>query len=165
MTKNIFRRAALVVTGLFLGFGLSDGANAQAASGTINIAGTVAASCAVTVNTAAAAATLPLTTTGTQTVTVGSVVESCNAPNGYTISLTARSTLASSTTGASSAIGYTAAYNGGASNALSGAGQTLTRTAPSFSTTALPLAISFAGNANLVAATYSDTITVTIAAR
>ncbi len=164
MTKNILR-AALVLTGITLGCGLTGGAFAQAASGTINIGGTVATACTVTVNTAAAAATLPLTTAGSQTVTVGSVVESCNTPNGYTISLTARSTLASSTTGASSAISYTASYNGGSSNALSGSGQGFTRNAPSFSTTALPLAVTFTGNPNLVAATYSDTITVTIAAR
>jgi spore coat protein U-like protein len=160
-----FLRTAIFVLSVAFGCAITDSALAQSASGTINLTGTVAASCTVAVTPLPAAAALPLTTSGTQTVTVGNIVETCNTPNGYTVTLSGRSTLASSTSGASSAIAYTVGYNGSSSNSIAGSGQGFTRNGPNFSGTALPVAISFAGNANLVAATYSDTITITIASR
>jgi spore coat protein U-like protein len=130
---------------------------AQSASGTVQLRGNVALSCTVAVQDLGQALNLK---GGENAKTVGSVTENCNSGNGYRI------TLASANAGkmknGTFTIDYTVNYDnqGGALNNA----MTLDRNSAQFGKKA-DLKVSIAASDQYIAGDYSDTVTVTIAAK
>lgn len=136
-----------------------------ATSGTITLQGAVANSVSIQVNGMANYNSLDLSATVTD-LSVANVIERSNVATGYKV------TLASSNSGAlkngtAGSLAYTAKYNG-SSVILSSTPQTVTNVTSqsSIANVTKQLAISYTGAAaeTMVAGTYSDTLTFTIAA-
>ena len=134
-------------------------------TGTINVDDTVALVCSVEVNSSGATRNFSDMSQGASRVLIGAVVEVCNDPDGYTVTLT--TTNDANFKGASSGalIPYNLTYNG---STVSFANGTATLTANGCRTTAggltKALAISFASG-YYTADNYSDTLTVTMTAQ
>jgi hypothetical protein len=101
-------KARIAVVGLFAAaavIGFSQTGNA-ALEGTINVTAAVPQNCSITTaadSSLATALSTALTSTGAQTVTVGTVSQSCNKKAGYTLTVTSTnctSTVAGATAGA-----------------------------------------------------------------
>ena len=154
-------------TGLFavvLGMGLASGAFA-ATTGSVTIQGTVATVVAITVTGTTPFNALDLTTTQAN-LPVANVVEQSNDALGYKVTMSSANagTLKNGTAGS---VAYTAKYNA-TTVTLSATPQNVT-TAPATTTVVnvtKPLTISYTGAAaaSMMAGTYSDTLTFTIAA-
>ncbi|WP_044561074.1 hypothetical protein [Azospirillum sp. B4] len=129
-----------------------------ATSGTIKLSSTVAQTCTVSVTDAQATLNI---LSGSSNVTVGSVVENCNDGAGYTV--TVASTNGGSlkgTTPSMQPVSYTTIYDG-----QSGTGTVnVTRSSAQFSKNAT-VAVTVPANAQAVAGSYSDTLTITIAGK
>ncbi|MDE1145300.1 MAG: hypothetical protein PW843_01620 [Azospirillaceae bacterium] len=128
-------------------------------SGTVKLSGVVSLSCVVTVTDNNASLNI---LAGSSNVQVGSVVETCNDGAGYTITVASANggALKSSATGAQ-AVAYTTNYDG--TNG-SGSSFTVTRSGAQFGKTAA-LYVTVPANAQAIAGTYNDTLTVTIAGK
>ncbi|MDZ5646470.1 spore coat protein U domain-containing protein [Nitrospirillum sp. BR 11828] len=126
-----------------------------AASGTIQLNSTVAQTCTVAVTDAGAQLNI---LTGSNAVTVGSVVETCNDGAGYQISVTSANggTLKSNATGAQP-VSYTPIYDGQSS----GSSVNVVRSSAQFNKTAT-VAVTVPANAQAIAGSYTDTLTITI---
>ncbi|MDG3440686.1 spore coat protein U domain-containing protein [Nitrospirillum amazonense] len=129
-----------------------------AASGTIQLNSTVAQTCSVAVTDAGTQLNI---LTGSNAVTVGSVVETCNDGAGYQISVSSANggTLKSSATGAQP-ISYTPIYDGQSS----GSSVNVVRSSAQFNKTAT-VAVTVPANAQAIAGSYTDTLTITIQGR
>jgi spore coat protein U-like protein len=140
-------------------FGASD-ALAQAASGTLRLAGTVASSCTVAVTDLNQALNLVAGETAKQ---VGTVVENCNSGTGYTVSVasTGKGTMTSTGTG-TVPVSFTLGYDGQSSALASNL--VLTRNGAQFAKS-VPVTVTIPANAQRIAGSYSDTLTITIAAK
>ncbi|MEE3623331.1 spore coat protein U domain-containing protein [Nitrospirillum sp. BR 11752] len=128
---------------------------AASASGTIQLNSTVAQTCTVAVTDAGAQLNI---LSGSNAVTVGSVVETCNDGAGYQISVTSANggTLKSNATGAQP-ISYTPIYDGQSS----GSSVNVVRSSAQFNKTAT-VAVTVPANAQAIAGSYTDTLTITI---
>ncbi|MDZ5649286.1 spore coat protein U domain-containing protein [Nitrospirillum sp. BR 11828] len=128
---------------------------AAGASGTIQLNSTVAQTCTVAVTDAGAQLNI---LTGSNAVTVGSVVETCNDGAGYQISVTSANggTLKSNATGAQP-VSYTPIYDGQSS----GSSVNVVRSSAQFNKTAT-VAVTVPANAQAIAGSYTDTLTITI---
>jgi spore coat protein U-like protein len=88
LRTGLYLRAALVTVVLgaaVVGVARIAGYDVLEAANTIVLQGTVAHNCTIEVTQAAVAGNLPLTTSGTQRINVGSVQQSCNKKVGYTV--------------------------------------------------------------------------------
>ena len=156
----IRRIAAVAATALVSGALFAAPAFAAAgASGTVQLNSTVALTCTVAVTDAGATLNI---LSGSSAVQVGSVVENCNDGAGYTITVASANngTLKSSATGAS-AISYTTSYDG---TSGSGASFAVTRSGAQFNKTSA-MSVTVPANAQAIAGSYADTLTVTIAGK
>lgn len=101
--------------------------------------------------------------TGETAAVVGTVTEDCNAGNGYTVSLTsANSGKLSSTATGSSPTTYTAAYDNGTGSIATKI--TADRNSHQFGRQG-QVQVSFPGNSQAVAGSYTDTLNIVIAAK
>ncbi|TWB12999.1 spore coat protein U-like protein [Nitrospirillum amazonense] len=153
----MIRRAAAVAAITTLASSLLAAIPAGAAtSGTIKLNATVLQTCTVAVTDAGATLNI---LSGSSNVAVGSVVENCNDGAGYTITVASSNngTLKSSATGAQ-AIGYTTSYDG--TNG-SGGSFTVTRSGAQFNKTS-NVSVTVPANAQAIAGSYADTLTITI---
>ena len=135
-----------------------------AVQGSITISGSVAGATAITVSAAAGSNNLDLSSSPVD-LQVASVREINNTSNGYTVTLSSAN--AGQLKNGSSGLAYTAKYNNVAVN-LTVLPTTVTNAAPSNNVVNVvkPLTISYTGAAakTMIAGTYSDTLTFTIAA-
>ncbi|MEA1674404.1 spore coat protein U domain-containing protein [Nitrospirillum sp. BR 11163] len=131
---------------------------AAGTSGTIQLNSSVAQTCTVSVTDAGAQLNI---LTGSNAVTVGSVVETCNDGAGYQISVQSANggTLKSSATGAQP-VSYTPIYDGQSS----GSSVNVVRSSAQFNKTAT-VAVTVPANAQAIAGSYTDTLTITIQGR
>ncbi|TWB47563.1 spore coat protein U domain-containing protein [Nitrospirillum viridazoti] len=131
---------------------------AAGASGTIQLNSTVAQTCTVSVTDAGTQLNI---LTGSNAVTVGSVVETCNDGAGYQISVQSANggTLKSNATGAQP-VSYTPIYDGQSS----GSSVNVVRSSAQFNKTAT-VAVTVPANAQAIAGSYTDTLTITIQGR
>lgn len=136
-----------------------------ALTGSITISGSVAAATAITVTSSPGYNTLDLSNSVTD-LQVASVRETNNTTLGYRVTLTSANA-GQLKNGSVGSLAYSAKYNG-ASVTLSTTPQTITNTGNSNTVVNVlkPLAISYTGAAanTMMAGTYSDTLTFTIAA-
>jgi len=137
-------------------------AQAAGESGKIELQGRVGENCTVAVTQLPKATALDIVG-GEKNAQVADVVESCNVGVGYKVTLTSanQGRLLSGATGAqpvSFAVGYDNA-NGDIAKEL-----VATRDSAQFDKK-VPVTVSFAANPQAIAGTYTDTVTVTIAAR
>lgn len=149
MRLPLFLAAALTL--------LSLPALADSVSGTIALRGTVPVMCTVAVTDLNQSLNLVGGENGKQ---IGSVVENCNSGTGYTVSLT--STNAGKLKAANGQIAYTVSYDGQAGSL--GSQMQVTRSTAQFAKVS-SLNVSVAANAQALAGDYSDSITITIAAK
>lgn len=172
--SSIFARgihSAAIIGGLFL----TAGSSFAATSGNVAVSGEVVAVNEITVTAQTGYNTLDLSTTATDQV-VAIVNEKNNDANGYTVTLASASAVAATSAQAqlvaagnnganSEAINYSLKYGGVAVTLVSGSATVTSTTAATAQAGAdKNLAISFTGawhNAD----TYSDTVTLTIAAK
>ena len=138
-------------------------------TGSVNLSGSIAQSCNISVSAQSIASNLDLTTTSSST-TVANVTENCNDKLGYKVTLTTQNgdttgTFKGASSGNNDTLNYTVTYNG-AAQTFSGKNVQVTnataRTAAGGVTKAL--AIAFTGTASLNADTYTDTLTLTMTA-
>lgn len=137
-------------------------AHAASATGQIQLSGAVSQVCTIAVTPTAKATNLDILTGETAAV-VGTVTEDCNAGNGYTVSLTsANSGKLSSTATGSSPTTYTAAYDNGTGSIATKI--TADRNSHQFGRQG-QVQVSFPGNSQAVAGSYTDTLNIVIAAK
>lgn len=127
-----------------------------AAAATINISGTVAAQCSVSVTDLGASLDL---VNGETSKNVASISETCNDPDGFTVSFSSSDAKLNGPTGYD--VDYTINYDTLAAQSL-GTVQSVSRSAPAWDSSN-NLQVNLAGNAQLAAGTYTDTITISIA--
>jgi hypothetical protein len=137
-----------------------------ATSYNISLSGSVSATCSLTITTATAASSLPITTKVTNT-TIATIVEKSNAASGYTVALSSANGWLLK--GSSANLAYTLAYGGTAVDTSVAAGVSTTITSSTATTASAGsskiLAISFDGASSLLpSGDYSDTLTISIAA-
>jgi hypothetical protein len=171
----------LRTTSTALALALACAAAPASAGVTIPLQGTAGVVCTINVTPDAAALSLPITTPGAQTVTVGTVLQTCNQINGYTLSVSDLSgNCTPAPTGAKlveSGSGTRLPYSVNAVNPTTG-GSTANVTGLLASactnqiardvtgsvvtTETSTIAVSFTGNATLFPGTYNDTLTFTM---
>lgn len=168
---------SIAAVGLAVAFGSTP--SQAGLTGTINLTGAVASNCNVVV-TASGGATLDSTlstgATASTPIQVGSVVETCNDPKGYVITVASLNgvngtlttgLLKGAVSGNPDTVPYNIAYGattpGTAVTLAAGSGtaSTATKKTPAGGTTN-NVFINFTGNSNLSADTYTDTLTVTM---
>ncbi|MEA1649306.1 hypothetical protein UAJ10_09775 [Nitrospirillum sp. BR 11164] len=154
----MIRSAAALIAVAAISLGTPAFAATAAASGTIQLNSTVAQTCTVAVTDAGTQLNI---LAGSSAVTVGSVVETCNDGAGYQISVSSANggTLKSSATGAQP-ISYTPIYDGQSS----GSSVNVVRSSAQFNKTAT-VAVTVPANAQAIAGSYTDTLTITIQGR
>ncbi|MFV3130034.1 spore coat protein U domain-containing protein [Niveispirillum sp. KHB5.9] len=130
---------------------------AQSNSGGVSLRGTMPMSCAIAVQDMNATWNL---TSGESSKTVGSVTESCNAGNGYSISLASAN--GGKLKSGANEIAYTVDYDSSAGNLTS---QMVVQRASAQFGKKSDLKVTVPISGQHVAGDYADTITVTIAAR
>src|SRR4051794_34678244 len=165
---TVFRRLAggIVILGAVAGpAAFPDDAGG---SGTIALSGIRGAICSITVNGGSSASVGNLNVGGTVTdQTVATVLETCNYGSGYDVTISTLNGTSSGPQlrGASSAelLDYTVKYGGGGLAFVNKSATVSYSSATTSAGSARPLQISF-GAKDLAADTYSDTLTLTIAA-
>ena len=132
---------------------------ADSTSGTVALKGTVALVCTVGVTDLNQSLNL---TGGESNKSVGSIVENCNSGTGYNISVTSANAGKLKAASGTAEISYTVGYDGqsgGLASAL-----TVARSTAQFAKTSA-LNVTVPANAQAIAGNYSDTVTITIAAK
>lgn len=148
---------------------------------TIPLQGTAGVVCTISVTPDAQALTLPITTPGPQTVTVGTVLQTCNQVNGYTLTVSdlsgnctpaptgAKLVEAGSSTRLPYSVNAANPTTGGSSANVTGllasaCTNQIARdvTGASVTSETSTIAVSFTGNATLFPGTYNDTLTFTM---
>ena len=138
-----------------------------ASSGDLDLSGTVATQCDVTVTATATAANLDLSTAGVS-VNVGSVNETCNDPDGYTVTAQSANSSVLSPIGTSTdSVPYTFDYDATTFDLSGGGAVTVTdvNAATGAAGVDRTVTIDFAAPGFIAADTYTDTLTFTIAAK
>jgi spore coat protein U-like protein len=160
MEPNMNRTALIAVTVAGMALFGSVTAQAQSATGTIRLMGTVAVNCTVAVTDLSPSLNLVGGETAKQ---VGTVVENCNSGTGYTVSVASagKGTLTSTGSG-TQPVSFTLGYDGQSSSLSSDL--TLNRSTAQFGKS-VPVTVTIPANAQRIAGSYSDTLTITIAAK
>ena len=143
--------AAVIAIGTVMGLPMS------ASAATLDISGTVAAQCSVTVTDLGVSLDL---VNGENKKKVASISETCNDPDGYTVSFSSSDGLLNGPTGFNES--YTIDYDGLSGADLAVATQSVAHAAPAWDSSNF-LKVSLAGNSQLAAGTYTDTISISIA--
>ncbi len=143
--------AAVILIGVSLSVPLS------ASAATLNISGTVAAQCSVSVTDLGVSLDL---VNGETARNVASISETCNDPDGYTVSFSSTDGQLNGPTGFDE--GYTINYDTLSTADLAAAAQSVAHAAPAWDSSN-NLQINLAGNSQLAAGAYTDTITISIA--
>lgn len=146
---------SIAISSLFAAFGNTASA---AASGQIELRGSVGAVCEIIVTDLGVSLDL---VNGESARVVGSVEETCNDPDGYTLSF-ASDNSGSMNGPLDTAVGYTFNYDTINAASLS-SDQALARPGPQFGLLN-DVAVNITGQSNLPAGLYSDTIVISIAA-
>jgi hypothetical protein len=147
------------------------------AANTIPLSGTAGAVCSISTTVDPGAANLPITTPGPQTVTVGTVLQSCNITAGYTLTVTsancapapAGAKLVQGSNNLPFSVNATNPTTGGSTASVTGllsgtcTGQ-ITRdvTGAAVTSETSTIAAAFTGSATLFPGTYQDTLTFTM---
>ncbi len=129
----------------------------SASAATLDISGTVAAQCSVSVTDLGVSLDL---VNGETSRNVASISETCNDPNGYTVSFSSADGQLNGPTGFDE--GYTINYDTLSAADLAAAAQSVAHAAPAWNSSN-NLQVNLAGNSQLAAGTYTDTITISIA--
>jgi len=143
--------AAVIAIGTLMGIPMS------ASAATLDISGTVAAQCSVTVTDLAVSLDL---VSGENNKKVANISETCNDPDGYTVSFSSTDGLLNGPTGFDE--GYTISYDTLSAVDLATGTQSVAHAAPAWDSSNF-LKVSLAGNSQLAAGSYTDTITISIA--
>ena len=143
--------AAAIAIGALLSVPMS------ASAATLDISGTVAAQCYVSVTDLSVSLDL---VNGETAKNVASIAETCNDPDGYTISFSSSDGQLNGPTGFDE--GYTINYDTLSEADLASAVQSVAHSAPAWGSSN-NLQVNLAGNSELAAGTYTDTITISIA--
>jgi spore coat protein U-like protein len=151
------RKITLTVAAALAFFSLP--ALAQTTSGTVALKGTVPLVCTVGVTDLNQSLNL---TGGESAKQVGSIVENCNSGTGYNISISSANTGKLKAATGTATINYTVGYDGTAGNLTSA--MTVGRSTAQFAKTSA-LNVTVPANAQAIAGNYSDTVTITIAAK
>lgn len=151
MFRTLTIAAAATATLMFAG------ATEASTSGTIQLKGSVAKACTVSVS--------DINTTldisgGESSRSVGTVVENCNSGAGYDITIT--SSNAGALRSGNEAVNYTLVYDN--QSQTLGSPWTLTRSGAQFNKQ-VTVGVSIPAKPNAVAGTYTDTLTIQIAAK
>ncbi|HYE01546.1 MAG TPA: spore coat protein U domain-containing protein [Alphaproteobacteria bacterium] len=155
MTK--FPRLAL--SAALIAAALPGAALANNASGQVKLKGTVALTCTVAVQDMNESLDL---VNGEANQSVGTVVETCNSGSGYTISLSSSNGGALVSDTGTAPVAYSVSYDGQGGSL--GSALSVSRNGAQFGRQAT-LAVNVQGNAQALAGNYSDTVTITIAAK
>ena len=150
--NKIFASAAAA----FVTVAVMASAPAMADNNTINVKGTVASVCTVSVQDMGQSLNL---VQGANNVVVGKVTETCNSANGYTISVA--SSNGGKLVNGNAKVDYTVNFDGQQNQTLNSALQV--RHNDQVYGDTKDLQVNVAGNANRVAGNYADTLTITIA--
>jgi hypothetical protein len=131
-------------------------------TGTVNLAGSVALVCSLSVNSSGATTVFPNISQGTTNTSLGTITETCNDANGYKVTLTTANNEQFKGSTSNTLIPYGLTYNGSAVSFSSGSA-TIT---PSGSRTT-PAGVSKSLNITFPAGfytadSYSDTLTITM---
>lgn len=146
---------------------------AAATTGTLTLTGVVNGVLDITVTPATVASNLDLTTSQTD-LTVATVVEKSNKAAGFTVTLQSANAVAASSATPSlkgsgavtDSVNYTVKYGGNAVTFANGSAQVTNYSgATGINGLTKVLAISYTGNTGLQEGTYSDTLTLVIAAK
>lgn len=156
MTASIALRAASVSAALLLA-AYAVPVQAAGATGTLRLKGNVTQVCTVEVRDMGTDLNL---VNGSNTVPVGEVTENCNSGTGYTITLSSQNE-GKLTTGTGAQVPYTVNYDGATGGAH---GLQVNRDGARFDKKST-LAVNVNGNAQAIAGNYTDTVTITIAAK
>ena len=162
MSKKLFLSVAAVGVMAISGAAQADAPSWAAggtASGNFDVRGSVAETCVIQINDLATVLDLQGGESGAE---VAQVTENCNSGNGYSISFSSGSQGMVHTEDASRSVSYQLNYDGNAMSDLS-AGLSLSRSGEVFSDTN-SVTIDVTGDESLIAGTYLDLITVSIAA-
>ncbi|MDD2729941.1 hypothetical protein [Malikia sp.] len=136
--------------------------SAQSTTAQLDLRGTVALNCTISVSPTAKATSLNLQV-GEQNQTIGTVTEDCNSGTGYTVSLTSQNGGQLRSGDANAPLtSYTASYDDATGSIASGL--TATRNGAFFGRTG-NLLINIPANAQAIAGNYSDSISLVIAAK
>ena len=165
-TPTLFRKVLVPLFTLLIGLSLQSGTAHAQATGDLDLQGIVASSCSVTVSPVVGVAdALDLSAAATN-VNVASVNETCNDPDGYTVTAVSANASTLMPVGASSdSVAFTINYGGAAAD-LSGTTPVTDVTTNTGSTGVdKTVDISYANPGFIAADTYQDTITFTIAAK
>ena len=128
-------------------------------SGTVALKGTVPLVCTVGVTDLNQSLNL---TGGESAKSVGSIVENCNSGTGYNITVSSSNAGKLKAASGTAEISYTVGYDGQSGGLASNL--TVARSGAQFSKTS-SLAVTVPANAQAIAGNYSDTVTITIAAK
>ena len=128
-------------------------------SGSVALKGTVPLVCTVGVTDLNQSLNLTGGESGKQ---VGSIVENCNSGTGYNISVSSANAGQLKAASGTSTINYTVGYDGTAGNLTTA--MTVARSGAQFAKTSA-LNVTVPANAQAIAGNYSDTVTITIAAK
>lgn len=145
----------LSVAAIVLGASLSVPMSASAA--TLDISGTVAAQCSVSVTDLGVSLDL---VNGETARNIATISETCNDPNGYVVSFSSSDGQLNGPTGYD--VGYSINYDTLSAADLGAATQSVAHAAPAWNNSNT-LQANLAGNSQLAAGTYTDTITISIA--
>ena len=152
----------LVMTALVLLSSVSQAATTD--SGTLNLSGSVEEICDINVTALPKASTLDIVAGETDTK-VADVSETSNKLTGYKIFMkSANASKLVHSADASKFSSYTLKYDGGSAVTLTNSDQEVKNVSSlsGLATDTSEVSISFAGNANAAAGTYSDTVTITM---
>lgn len=137
-------------------------ASAQSTTAQLDLKGSVALNCTISVSATAKATSLDIKA-GEQNAAVGVVTEDCNSGTGYTVAVTSLHGGQLRSGDASAPLAnYTASYDDALGSIA--AGLTATRNGAFFGRTG-NLLVSIPANAQAIAGNYSDSITLVIAAK
>lgn len=153
----MFRKIAATAVVTFAVLIAGQQARAADNTGTLVVRGSVETNCTVSIQDMGAHLDL---TRGANNIVVGKVTETCNDPDGYSITFTSQGGGKLTSNGAS--VPYTASYDNVNQQSL-GSEMRLSRKNAAFGVVK-DLKVSVAAGSDRVAGSYSDTITVTIAA-
>jgi hypothetical protein len=172
--RKLASKFAVLVASAALAIGWQSPLFAQV-SDSVLIRGTAGPTCTLNIAESGSQLTLPITTAGIQTVTVGTVQQTCNNPTGYRLTVTTTNcTVGTAGAKLSDGAGHTLNYSINFDNPPAGvwdvtalaASACTNQVARTVGTTVTAedsaMAVVFTGNTALYPGTYEDTITVTL---
>lgn len=151
-----------VLAGLLIALPQAAGAYTNSTTGTVNVNGSVALVCSLSVSSSGATTTFSNMTQGTSNTLLGTITEICNDSNGYKVTLTTTNNENFKGATSSTLIPYSLTYNG-SSVAFSSGSATITPTGSRTTPLGVSKGLTITFPAGFYTAdSYSDTLTVTM---